>query len=138
MPAQAADGSKPLAAQVSVKRYVFPANDAKIESVAVEFGAEGAVLVARQDGHDSRVPCGRGAWRQGDSLLVNGVAEKIAGSGAWTADDTFTAKLAAYETPFIQTLAFQWKGDELIVDTEYNVAFGERKRPRLVGKLESK
>ena len=35
-------------------------------------------------------------------------------------------------------LSFQWKGEELRVDTEYNVAFGERKRPQLVGKLESK
>jgi hypothetical protein len=106
--------------------------------VAVEFGPEGAVIAVRQDGHDSRIPCGRGAWRKGDSLLTNGVPEKVAGSGAWTADDTYTAKLSAYETPFVQTLGLQWKGDELLLDTEYNVAFGERKRPRLVGKLESK
>jgi hypothetical protein len=117
---------------------VFPANDAKLESVAVEFGADGVVIVARQDGRESRVPVGQGSWKKGASLLTIGVAEKIAASGAWTADDTFTAKLAAYETPFVQTVALQWKGEELFVDTEYNVAFGERKRPRLVGKLESK
>jgi CubicO group peptidase (beta-lactamase class C family) len=132
---QAGDASKPLAAQVSGKRYVFPANDSKLESLAVEFAADGAVIVSRQDGRDTRIPAGR-AWRRGDTLLTLGIPEKVAGTGAWTSDDTFTAKLAAYETPFVQTLALQFKGDELVVDTEYNVAFGERKRPRLVGKLE--
>jgi CubicO group peptidase (beta-lactamase class C family) len=133
---QGGDASKPLAAQVSGKRYVFPANDARLESLAIEFGADGAVIVARQDGRESRVPCGSGSWKRGGSLATNGAPEKIAGSGAWTSDDTFTAKLAAYETPFVQTVALQFKGDELVVDSEYNVAFGERKRPRLTGKLE--
>ena len=138
LPPQAGEATRPLAPQVSEKRYVFPANDAKLEALAVEFGADGVVIVARQDGRESRVPVGQGSWKKGASLLTIGVAEKIAASGAWTADDTFTAKLVAYETPFVQTVALQWKGEELFVDTEYNVAFGERKRPRLVGKLESK
>jgi hypothetical protein len=137
LPPQPGEATKPLAAQVSGKRYVFAANDAKLESITVEFGADGAVIRARQDGHDTRIPAGR-AWQRGDTLLTLGIPEKVAGTGAWTADDTFTAKLAAYETPFVQTVALQFKGDELFVDTEYNVAFGERKRPRLVGKLESK
>ena len=134
---QAGDATKPLAAQVSGKRYVFAANDAKLESITVEFGADGALIRARQDGRDTRIPAGR-AWQRGSTLLTLGIPEKVAGTGAWTADDTFTAKLAAFETPFVQTVALQWKGEELFVDTEYNVAFGERKRPRLVGKLESK
>jgi CubicO group peptidase (beta-lactamase class C family) len=137
LPPQPGEATKPLAAQVSGKRYVFAANDAKLESITVEFGADGAVIRARQDGHDTRIPAGR-AWQRGLTLLTLGIPEKVAGTGAWTADDTFTAKLAAYETPFVQTVALQFKGEELFVDTEYNVAFGERKRPRLVGKLESK
>ena len=137
LPSQAGEAMKPLAAQVSGKRYVFPANEAKLEAVVVEFGPDGAVIRLRQNGKDTRIPAGR-VWQRGETLLTLGVPEKVAGTGAWTADDTFTAKLAAYETPFVQTVAFQWKGEELRVDTEYNVAFGERKRPQLVGKLESK
>jgi CubicO group peptidase (beta-lactamase class C family) len=150
LPTPAGGATSPLAKQVSGKRYVFPANDEKLESVALEVGKDGAWLSVGQDGRTSRIPCENGRWRRGDTLLVNprwrpgdalvatGVAEKIAGSGAWTADDTFVAKLAAYETPFVMTVAFQFKGDELDVDTEYNVAFAERKRPRLVGKREPK
>jgi len=79
------------------------------------------------------VACGRGEWRRGSTLLVNGATQKVAASGAWTSDETFTAKIAAYETPFIVTVALQWKGDALFFDAETNVGFGPTKRPQLVG-----
>jgi len=123
-----------LSSAVSGKTYVFPANDDKVESVNAEFGPEGAVLVIRKAGQDSRVPCGRAEWRRGGTLLMNGVSQKVAGSGAWTSDDTYTAKVAAYETPFIATLVLQFKGDDLLLDADTNVGFGTTKRPQLVGK----
>jgi hypothetical protein len=55
-------------------------------------------------------------------------------SGAWTADDTFTIKICAYETPFITTVLLRFRGDELHYQAEVNVGFGERKRPALVGR----
>jgi hypothetical protein len=57
----------------------------------------------------------------------------IATSGAWTADDVFTLKLALTETPYGATLTFQFDGDRLLLDTEYNVSFGPTKQPRLIG-----
>jgi CubicO group peptidase (beta-lactamase class C family) len=123
-----------LASTVSGKTYVFPANDDKVESVTAEFGPEGGVLVIRKAGRESRVPCGHGAWRRGATLIVGGTSQKVAGSGAWTSDDTYTAKIAAYETPFIVTTSLQFKGDELLLDTETNVGFGPTKRPQLVGR----
>ena len=92
------------------------------------------MLLIRKGGQESRIPCGRGEWRRGSSFVMNGVSQKIAASGAWTGDDTFTAKLAAYETPFIATLALQFKGDELLLNADTNVGFGQTKRPELVGR----
>ena len=57
LPPQAGEATRPLAPQVSGKRYAFPANDAKLEALAVEFGADGVVIVARQDGREQ--PCAR-------------------------------------------------------------------------------
>ena len=131
---QAGEASAPAAALVSGRTYVFPANDDKVESVTAEFGPEGAVLVMRIAGHESRVPCGRGEWRKGSTLFMNGVSRRVAASGAWTSEETYTAKIAAYETPFIGTLALQFKGEELLLDADTNVGFGETKRPRLVGR----
>jgi hypothetical protein len=59
---------------------------------------------------------------------------RVAASGAWTADDVFTVKLALYETPFYSTLALRFDGNRLLLDAEHNVAFGPTKLPRLVGR----
>jgi CubicO group peptidase (beta-lactamase class C family) len=131
---QAGAPSAALASTVSGKTYAFPANDDKVESVALELAAEGAVLVVRKAGQESRVPCGSGGWRRGSTLAMGGTAQKVAGSGAWTSEDTYTAKIAAYETPFIVTFALQFKGDELLLDADTNVGFGPTKRPQLVGR----
>src|SRR5262249_15334330 len=62
----------------------------------------------------------------------------VAASGAWTADDVFTVKftvkLVACETPFSSMLTFRFDGDQLLFDTEHNVAFGPTKLPQLIGR----
>jgi hypothetical protein len=61
----------------------------------------------------------------------------VAASGAWTAENVFTVKLAPYETPFYSTLALRFDGDQLLLDTEHNVAFGPTKLQQLVGQASS-
>jgi hypothetical protein len=60
----------------------------------------------------------------------------VSASGAWTADDTFAAKLCFYETPFILTVNLKFSGNELQFSAESNVGFGPTKEPALVGKAE--
>jgi hypothetical protein len=131
---QAGSASAPIAAGVSGLAYVFPANDDKVESITPEFGPEGVVLVIRNAGSESRVPCGHGEWRKGGNLVMNGQPQKVAASGAWTSDTTYTAKIAAFETPFIVTVSLQFEDDELLLDVDANVGFGPTKRPQLVGR----
>jgi hypothetical protein len=59
--------------------------------------------------------------------------QPVAASGAWTADDTFAARLCFYETPFIVTVQFALSGDELRCTAESNVGPGSMKEPPLVG-----
>jgi hypothetical protein len=59
----------------------------------------------------------------------------VAVSGAWTSDTTYTVKACLYETPFCATFGLEFAGDILLFDQEMNVAFGETKRPQLVGRL---
>jgi hypothetical protein len=61
-------------------------------------------------------------------------AEPAAASGAWTADDTFTAKICFYETPFITTVPLKFSGDQLLVDSESNVGSDSTKQSQLTGK----
>jgi hypothetical protein len=45
-------------------------------------------------------------------------------------------KIVRYRTPFNTTYTFRFAGDELLVDSEQNVGFGERKAPQLIGKAQ--
>jgi hypothetical protein len=68
-------------------------------ALALEMGGEGVTLVSRAAGRESRVPVGRAAWGKSATLFTSTGEERVAASGAWTADDTFTAKVWLHESP---------------------------------------
>ena len=112
-------------------------NDRKLEALTLEEEAGGKVtLVARFDAADKRIPCGVGRWQKGRAGWGNLPEQPVAASGAWTADDTFTARLCFYETPFIVSVALTFSGNELRCSSESNVGFGSTKEPPLMGKAE--
>jgi len=120
------------------KRYVFPANEQNLEAITLESDGKGgpATLVARIAGADERIVCGRGAWQKGRFAWAKLSEQPVAASGAWTGDNTFTAKLCFYETPFTVTLKLQASGDELSCSAASNVGFGSAKGSQLTGKAE--
>jgi CubicO group peptidase (beta-lactamase class C family) len=120
------------------KKYVFPTNDRKLESIKLEGeGKDSAVtLVTRFDGVERRIACGRGAWQKGRVAWGRFPEQSAAASGAWTGDDTFTAKLCFYETPFTITIRLKFSGEEVRCHAEANVGFGPTKDSQLVGKAD--
>ena len=139
LPAPAGKPTSPIAKDISGRRYVFPANDDKLESIALETAATGTTLVVRADGRDSRLAIGNGDWRRGGTLLADRADHPAAGNGGWTAADSFSAKVCGYESPYCLSFALRFSGDQVTVDREWNVVFGNQwKRPQLVGKGEPK
>ncbi len=128
---------KASAPKVAGKKFVFPSNDGKLESVTLENGKDGAVtVVARVGGTDRRIECGAGSWVKGRTAWGRLPEQPCAAAGAWTADDTFTAKICFTETPFITTVRLKFTGSEVRYETEANVGFGPTKEATLVGKAE--
>jgi len=131
----------PLAPQVSGKTYLFPKNEREIQSMALEFHPGISVLLVRDRTGENRIECSNGAWKKGHASFLNGLGgrlvepaiQPVAASGGWTADDTYTVKLALSETPFYITMVFRFDGDQLVFDSQYNVWFGPTKLPQLVG-----
>lgn len=122
------------APDASKKRYVFPANDRKLE--AISFEDDGTTLVAKIDGTERRISCGRGEWKTGRLAFGPSFPEQpAAASGGWEGE-TFTAKVCFTETPFLVTLRLKYDGDELRFDSESNVGFGPTRQRQLVGKPE--
>jgi len=125
-------------AQWSGKKFAFPENIQKIESAGLEFDPSGksVTLVTRCNGVDQRTACGNGAWTAGRMAYADFAEQPVAASGAWTAEDAYTAKLCFYETPFYLTVKMKFSGGVLLYDCEYNVNFGPTKQPELVGNHE--
>jgi CubicO group peptidase (beta-lactamase class C family) len=138
-------------AKMSGKKYVFAANERKLEAITLENNSndKAVTLVARFDGAEQRIVCGHGVWQKGrigfpntmnrglGSLAWGRLPEQpVAASGAWTANDTFTAKLCLYQTPYIVTIRLKFSGEELQCNSEANVGFGPTKEPQLTGRAE--
>ena len=131
----------PLAEKVSGKWFQLAANDRGIDALAIDFESASPALLVRTATRETRTPVGIGSWIRGSDGFTNGIEKFlgmperpiVAASGAWTADDVFTVKLALCETPFASTLAFRFDGDRLLFDAEHNAAFGPTKLPQLVG-----
>jgi hypothetical protein len=130
--------TKPADAKWSGKRFTFPANDQKIEAAGLEFDSTGktATLVTRFGGQEQRTACGNGNWTKGRLTYAALEEQPVAASGAWTANDIYTAKLCFHETPFCLTVSMKFADDQLLYDCEYNVSFGPTRQPQLVGKVE--
>jgi CubicO group peptidase (beta-lactamase class C family) len=116
--------------------YDIPANDRKLERIGLLPDAKtGNVgLATRVNGVERAIAMGRGEWLKGKAAWGRLPEQPAAAAGAWTADDTFTAKICFVETPFVVTLRLKFSGDEVRVESEMNVGFGPTKDAALVGK----
>jgi hypothetical protein len=59
----------------------------------------------------------------------------VAGSGVWTAPDTFQITLRHYESPFYQTITCQFNDTGASLQSAMNVSFGPKEDPKLEGKF---
>ncbi|QDU25551.1 6-aminohexanoate-dimer hydrolase [Anatilimnocola aggregata] len=127
---------KPAAA--AGKKFVFASNERKLESISLKAGEKESetILEVRIDGTPQQIVCSTGQWQKGRLAWGPLPAQPAAACGAWTADDTFTAKLCFYETPFVATVQLKYTNDELLLTSQSNVGFGPNKGFELVGKPE--
>ncbi len=141
VPPQSGSPSSPRAMQVSGATYEFAANDAGLSAITFDFGDKGTTLAVQAGEKRYSIPCRFDAWEKVRAPTMTGLIEfpsddsvAIAASGAWMTDDVYAVKLAWYETPFYQKLTFRFADDDVTLDSEYNVSFGDPKLPRLVGR----
>ncbi len=134
VPPQTGAATSPRTAEVTGKRYTFHKNQQGIAAVSLSFAREGCLLTIADRFGEHSIGCGYGTWQRGESALDSGTMRPVAASGAWTAPDAFTIKLAYYTTPFCAQITCRFAGDRLHFQVVMNVAFGRRARPRLTGR----
>jgi len=135
LPSGAAES--PLAGELAGRTFLFPTNEHRLDAITFAAGAgrDTSALVVRVKGTDYRVVCGHGSWQKGRMAYDSLAEQPVAAAASWTADDTFTAKFCFYETPTYVTLRLKASGEELLLDSEYNVSFSAAKQPQIVGRI---
>ncbi len=130
--------TSPMLEQVAGKTYSFPSNDRKLESARLEATPDGLAIVTRVDGQDRRIEVAAEGWKKGTIPTPPGAGlvsaqgtRNVAANGAWTAEDTYQARVVLHETPFLLDLTLRFAGDELFYDAKVNV---RGKDPQLVGR----
>ncbi len=112
------------------------ANDQKLETLGFEFKSSGdeTTLVAKFSGKaEQRIPCGHNEWKKCRLAFGTRPEQAAAVSGAWTADNTYTAKICFYETPFAVAVKMDFSDGHLMFEPTWNVSFGGVKKGPLVG-----
>lgn len=124
LPPQAGSATSGLSSKVAGRRYVFQSNPSGIEALTYEAGADRSAgsFTVRIGEMDQRIGFGVGSWVKGAFSPAHGDPVAIASSGAWTGDDTFTAVLCEYRTPYILTYSARYSGDEVELNVHANVS----------------
>jgi hypothetical protein len=135
----------PPAARVSGQPFVMADNGAGIGAITFDFGADETGITVHSAAGAQRIACGYERWLPGEMNLGqrNGLRvdpqpagrHKVSASGAWTDDQTYTARLWWVETPFADTLRCRFAGDRVIVEQQRNVAFTPPEPIQLAGRL---
>jgi CubicO group peptidase (beta-lactamase class C family) len=127
------------AARVAGQTFHFERNSESLKSLTFDFGPQVGTLTCRQWGGNGwrrgthTLTFGYGQWVEGlDTTRVPGPA-RVAASGLWTTEDTFTLTLCAYETPFTATLQVRFVQEEVSYQYKTNVGPESAERPWLVG-----
>jgi len=137
LPAQPAGVNSTLAKTAAGRCFVFGANPQSMEALSIEsVSPQGEVaFTLRMGGADQHLAAASGAWRKG-TLTIAGAQVPVAATGAWTAEDTYTLKVARYRTPFITTYKLRFAGDQLTVESEQNVGAPESRTAQWVGRAQ--
>jgi hypothetical protein len=142
LPAPPGAPTSPLKASIAHKTYCFPANDAQIEMLRLEFGAGADTLRVRTAQQEYAIPFGLGGARVGSVTAFDAPVHRpeprpVAATGAWQDENTFVLQLSYFETPFCTTLTCRFIAENrLQFDSRLNVSFGPTERPQIVGEVD--
>ena len=131
-------GTSPLAAKISGRKFVFPANERKMEAVTITSDKTGsAVTVAIQENGVTHQFASRPQqWQRDPGSFGTYLDQPAAATSAWASEDTFVVKQCFTETPYYVTHKLRFDGNQLFYDAESNVGFRGTKQPQLVGRAE--
>jgi CubicO group peptidase (beta-lactamase class C family) len=124
--------SSPMASEVSGQTYTLAANERSIQSIAFNFESPDPEIILTTNDGSVTIIAGHEQHVKGTLTSPLVTSDKVAVSGAWVENATYTAKIIYYETPQSVTYSFRFAGDTLYWNTENKAAFAPRNPGELI------
>jgi CubicO group peptidase (beta-lactamase class C family) len=134
-----------VASTAAGRTFAVAENPDRISTIRFDRADEGWSMTLGDDRGETSIRCGYEDWEvgEGTSLLRtmyraepnpnNAPPHRLAASGAWTDERTYTAQIWWTGTAFGRRLVCRFKGDGVVIDQQQNVSFGPVGRARLEG-----
>lgn len=137
VPTPAGTATSPRSAEIAKTTYRVTDDPLGLQAIRLETTAEGAVLTITNAAGEQRIELGHNEWQRNRIASIQGLAKPtnglttppegtfaLAGSGAWTAEDTYEARLCLNETPFYLDLMLCLADDAVTFNVTQNAMFG--------------
>ena len=121
-----AKGAAQPAAGVAGKKFSFDTNALNYSDITVSENS----LKLTIGGKVREIAFNATKWTDVGEIADN---VKASTSGGWTAPDTLVLKIANHETPYVQTLTLKFSGDQVTVESQFNVSFGGNPKATFTG-----
>ncbi len=128
--------SSPVAPMWTDKSVTLEANDLHLERIAITFGNDRTTVVVYDQRGDHSFNLGHGVWLKGGTGVLGLDDQPVAASGAWTAADTYEARLCFYEGEICPVLRFHFSDGILRLDVDPNVAWGTPTVTTIIGRVQ--
>lgn len=135
----AGQASSAIAADVSGRRYVVSGtNGLGMTALTLDLAGASPVLTIEDADGAHALTVGSGQWarqrthyRKRINELFDTPEQGVAVSGAWSGDNTFVARIVFSETPYTMTTTLSFEGEQLRVNSTYNVRWGTPSEPEI-------
>jgi len=134
--------SSGMAAQVSGAHYTVASNAKGITGLSFDFASATPTVTIEDGDGPHAISVGIGNWVRGRTGFKKHINELydtpeqgIAARGAWSADDTFSARMVMTETPYTVITDFKFVGDQVTLNVSYNIRWSvnDMTEPAVVG-----
>ncbi|MEO8184267.1 MAG: serine hydrolase [Deltaproteobacteria bacterium] len=134
--------SSGMASQVSGAHYAVASNAKGITGLSFDFASATPTVTIEDGDGPHAISVGIGNWVRGRTGFKKHINELydtpeqgIAARGAWSADDTFSARMVMTETPYTVITDFKFGGDQVTLNVSYNIRWNpsDMSEPAVVG-----
>ena len=130
------DEKSQIAQEASGKKYILEENVQGVEAIALDIDQDEKHISFWTSEGEQQIPIGFNTMLKGEMIMTGMGKVATASSGAWITNDTYQLTMYNYESPHAVTYEFIFDGNEVIINSRFNVFFGNSDQPQMKGKKE--